>query len=604
MDCRAGMAMWLIASSLVVYGCSDSGGTITDPVEGASTLSEEPPIEETPILDPEELAKEKKRLVHEQVLRETEPPGLVDEWVAERLWRGEPAEMTVDIFLIDDFEIDPFEEGVAHGEISEGRLIEGVLNEESAEDDRFLEYSVVVGEHLQHRLQEEREYNLARWHSLFERIGHVLPIDPCGISLRVTLPLTAVKRMVDARGYEVVSSITAPFRNEEADTLDSALESVRVSTHAHPNGWTGYNVGVWMNDGDGKPRHKDHECIDTKDLTLQDVGTEPFETHATQTMCTLMGTAPDAHVHFAVPTQSCNLRCDVDTFKEPRVYVSSQSNMFGDGNDSYSPCSRDWDNFVYKTKIAHFASAGNGSAHVVGAAKAYNVFAIGAYDDARNPARMAGFSDFGDPETGASKPDFVAPGVSLDVGDWSRISGTSFAAPIAAGFTADLMQQYPFLRYQPALLKAYLMVNAVRIDGTELIGDRDGAGRLDFRNTEFGRWYWWSGKNGEVFTSDYDDNGRKDVAVKYDLRAGQTYHVATSWLVSGNYVRRYKKPNMDIDLRVIAPNGAAWASQSVTNNFEMVRFRAPVSGTYTFVIERYWNSGIGDVSLGLAIRAR
>lgn len=61
-----------------------------------------------------------------------------------------------------------------------------------------------------------------------------------------------------------------------------------------------------MNDGDGKPITT-MACVNNNRLTVQDFGSEPNETHATQTLCTLMATAPDARVHYAVPTQGCNL---------------------------------------------------------------------------------------------------------------------------------------------------------------------------------------------------------------------------------------------------------------------------------------------------------
>jgi len=516
-------------------------------------------------------------------------------------------ELTVDVFLAEGTLEEPMAAEAAAGEVREDGTLVAELNGAAARPEDFARYAERFGAQLRDREARLRELNRQRWRQLAASYGLSRELAAVlrdgGSSATVRLPGRALRALSDEQGRGLLRSITLPHVAEGNDGMTSALASVEVSTQALPNGWNGTGIGVWMNDGDGKPITST-ACVDTGDLTLQDVGAQPFETHSTQTLCTLMATAPEAHVHYAVPTQSCNLRSDVTTFTSPQVFVSSQSNTFGDNGTPYSDCSRDWDNFIYNTRIVHFAAAGNQASDVIGAAKAYNVFGIGAYADEANPDAIASFSNFGDPETGADKPEFVAPGVDIDVGSWTGINGTSFAAPIAGGFAADLLQRYSFLRLQPALLKSYLMVNSVRIDGTELVGDTDGAGRLDFSNAAFGRWYWWGGNNASHFTQDTDGDGRKEIVVEYDLVAGQTYHVATSWLVQGSYVRDNKKPNMDVDLTVIAPNNTTWSSVSVVNNYEMVRVVAPVSGTYTFKVERYWNSGVGDVSVGLVIRAR
>lgn len=148
------------------------------------------------------------------------------------------------------------------------------------------------------------------------------------------------------------------------------------------------------------------------------------------------------------------------------------------------------------------------------------------------------------------------------------------------------------------------MANAVRVDGTTAFGDKDGAGRLDFSNSLFGKWFWWNGNNASWFSTDADGDGRLEIDATDTLSAGSTYHVVLSWLVSGTYVRTNLKPNMDIDLRVVAPNGAIFSSSSVANNYEMVKFTAPVAGTYHFYVERFWNSGTGDVRVGLVVRQR
>lgn len=415
----------------------------------------------------------------------------------------------------------------------------------------------------------------------------------------LTVPGRVVRQIEQEREAVPVRRIAVHRDVEGSDGMTSALASMEISTHALPYGWNGSGIGVWMNDGNGRPITST-DCIDNNDLIVQSFGSEPDEDHATLTLCTLQAAAPLAKVHYGVPTQACNLRSDVTTFSNPPVYVSSQSNAYGDNDDDYDNCARDWDNFVYDTRIAHFALTHNQDSFVRGAAKAYNVFSIGAYDDATDA--MASFSNWGDPETGAHKPEFVAPGVGVSVDPFGSPSGTSISTPLAAGFAADLLERHPFLRLQPALLKAYLLVNSVRVDGSSVFGPKDGAGRLDFSNVAWGKAWWWNGANHEWFTQDTDTDGRLERVVTYTFYAGYTYHVAASWLVDGDYVRSHNEPNMDIDLQVKAPNGNVWGSYTVDNSHEIVSFTAPVTGVYTIKSERYWNSGQGNVSMGLVVR--
>jgi hypothetical protein len=521
---------------------------------------------------------------------------------------GLTGDVEVDVFLADDVGGAP-----APDETGSGTLIDGIESEVMLNGVRV--GSADVERHVAEMLERarvaegaRRRAYAARWSALAARYGlgnrFDLLVASGSASATVKLPRSVLRRVGVDRGAGLVSHVAPAEKG--IDLMTSALSSVELSTVAFPAGWNGTNIGVWMNDGAGRPDGAT-ACVDDADLIVEDYGSEPKEEHATKTLCTLMAAAPEAKVHYAVPTESCYLRGDVATFTNPPVLVSSLSASWESTGINYTRCVREWDNFVYNTNIAHFAAAGNnddGTFAVIGSAKAYNVFAIGAYADEASPDAIAPFSSFADPLTTADKPDFVAPGVDIDVGNWTGLSGTSFAAPLAAGFAADLLERRSFLRMRPALLKAFLLVNSVRVDGPGPFGDKDGAGRLDFSNTGSGRWYWWSGANGSFFADDRDGDSKLEIVVTYPLVAGATYQVAISWLVLGTYVETNLEPNMDLDLQVVAPNGSQWQSQSFRQNYEMVRFVAPVAGDYSFRIERFTNSGQGDVRLGMVIRRR
>jgi len=97
---------------------------------------------------------------------------------------------------------------------------------------------------------------------------------------------------------------------------------------------------------------------------------------------------------------------------------------------------------------------------------------VGAYDSANNS--YADFSGRGFTRlTDQVKPDIVAPGVSLMApaagGGYRLVTGTSFAAPVAAGSAALLMQwgiidgNDPFLYGEK--VKAYLRRGAWQLPG-------------------------------------------------------------------------------------------------------------------------------------------
>lgn len=539
-----------------------------------------------------------------------QPEEFIDPALREQL-RHVPSDdlFVVDVFLARDVHV--IEEPEISGSVAIGadeRLTELRLNGTPASERDLADYQEDLAAILHDAQQQRNSDNRSRWEALAARYGLDEELADAvrtgSSSAVVALRGQTVSQMDTDRALIPVRRIDLHRDIKNSDGIADALASVEISTHALPFGWNGGNVGVWMNDGNGRPIAS-AACVDPSDLIEQDYGNEPLEPHATLTLCLLQAAAPAAKVHYGVPTQACNLRNDVTSFSDPKVLVSSQSNSYGDNSSWYDNCSRDWDNFVYDTRIAHFALTQNTQLYqgnfVRGAAKAYNVFSIGSYNDSNDT--MASDSNWGDPNTGAHKPEFVAPGVGISIPPYAE-SGTSLSTPIAAGFAADLLDRYSFLRFQPALLKAYLLVRSVRVDGNAVFGPKDGAGRLDFSNTGYSQSWFWNGSNSSWFTTDTDGDGRLEKVVKYTLYAGQTYNVATSWLVDGDYVRNHNKPNMDIDLQVQSPGGSTWKSNSSDNSHELISFTAPTTGVYTFKVERYWNSGQGNVSIGLVVKAR
>ncbi|HWO25024.1 MAG TPA: S8 family serine peptidase [Kofleriaceae bacterium] len=365
----------------------------------------------------------------------------------------------------------------------------------------------------------------------------------------------------------------------------SALGSIGVDVWAHSQGVRGAGVGIYMSEAGGGCPVSPH--IDSARYSKIGGGGETW--HADFVGNVLRVTAPDAHIYCG-PADSM---ISNPAAYSPRIHVTNHSWNYYVNDTSYWGQDRDFDDAVYNHRISVFVSAGNGdqvsNTNVLSPAKAFNAFAVGNYDDTTNA--MAGSSRFVNPSAGHEKPEIVAPGTNLSSSAGSG-SGTSFSSPFAAAFTADLLSQYTWLQGHPEVIKAMLMAGASRnIEGAALLSDKDGAGGISYLNTAYnGSMSWWSGANNSWF----DANNK--LTLTRSLGAGQRYRMALAWLVSGSYAFSNNNVSMDLDFWVTSPSGATVAgSYSYDNGFELVDFVAPVSGTYTITINRYWNSGVGDV---------
>lgn len=394
----------------------------------------------------------------------------------------------------------------------------------------------------------------------------------------------------------------------EYDDLTSALQAIDIDSTAISLGYNGTGVGVWMNDGSGVP-DETNAAIDAGDFTMVDDGGDSVETHATMMAANLMGAAADAELFWAAGISSCRLRSDVDTFGSPTVYVSSLSANSYSGDDTYTVCSEEWDEFVYDTRITHFQAGGNtrncndpGGQWIADRAKGYNVISVGGFDDTVSPNVHWSGACWEDPETQASKPEIVAPSFGIATAGFSGTNGTSHASPIAAGVAASLMEPFTHLRLRPELVKAYLMTGAREMNTSNptMVKEKEGAGRVNFAESYYnGSYVTWSGGPSAHFNSDTDGDGKKDESFTTSLNANTNYRIVISWLVKGSYVGSNLQPNFNFDLQVRNPSGTVIAtSSSSQQSFEAVEFIASTTGSYTITIDRTWyHATAGDLAL-------
>jgi hypothetical protein len=270
-------------------------------------------------------------------------------------------------------------------------------------------------------------------------------------------------------------------------------------------------------------------------------------------------------------------------------------------------------------------AAGNGSSSEFVNHKGYNSLAVANHDD--NAASLASDSVFRNPSSGHGDrelPEVAANGTGVTCVKLT-MSGTSMAAPAAAGVTALMQQASPTLKSWPEGCRAILLAAASKnITGNTWWADRnagvdasDGSGAVDAlegvriaqsrksRNAAASRRGWDVGTlrsadigaNGEttfsyqVTVPRFFFNPRVKVALAWDSLAAVVdvlfFQIAVDQL------------KLDLDLHVYDSRGnQVGYSGSWDNSYEIAEFPAVSGETYTIKIRRW--SGTDDVWYGLA----
>lgn len=270
---------------------------------------------------------------------------------------------------------------------------------------------------------------------------------------------------------------------------------------------------------------------------------------------------------------------------------------------------RFYDNLVISRWRTFVVAAGNEGLYdgdVLSPALAYNVITVGSYDMGPTTwwgdETMSAFSSYRNPVSDhgdREKPDIVAPGsnikTALNNGGWGAnystfpygaISGTSFAAPMATGVTAMMMQRNGNLIYWPEAVKSILMTTAIHnIEGATRLSDRDGAGGLNAHLAD-----------NVVRRMDGDWGGMAyncSFPLDYDVRTfyasqGQRVRASITWDNPTSYAQYGTRPSADLDLHIVNAAGAVVSSSaSWDSTAEIVDFVAPAAGYYRLRVHKY-----------------
>lgn len=260
-------------------------------------------------------------------------------------------------------------------------------------------------------------------------------------------------------------------------------------------------------------------------------------------------------------------------------------------------------------------SAGNTGGSITSPGKGWNLLTVGGTDDHNTVEwgddTMAGFSAYINPASGdREKPEIVAPATNITAissgNNPITESGTSYAAPQVAGLAALLIDRNGSLTAWPEASRAIIMASATHNiigptgipTGQEL---RDGAGAINAaladdiaqnHNTSSTNpcleSCWWGTGTSSVPEGDY-------LYRYFNATAGQYVRVAISWWSradspGNNY--SFDRLDTDLHLGVQYYNGSWWEwmsgawSASWDNNYELVEFVAPETGSYRIAVQK------------------
>lgn len=206
---------------------------------------------------------------------------------------------------------------------------------------------------------------------------------------------------------------------------------------------------------------------------------------------------------------------------------------------------------------------------------AYNVITVGA-SNANNKIDID--SSYGvDSALRMRKPTLVAPGAKIQTAD--DASGTSYAAPVAAGVIAKLMQQFSFLQAYPEVIQSMLIASATTVSGQANAWDiHAGAGRVNYAKAQsMASNYGGSISYGSRSFSRLSGSGSGVVtSFTVNIPIYAQMRVALFWHSNSRVMGYTSSPpvniHTDYDLRIKTTGGTTLASSLSFDNIEYISY--------------------------------
>ena len=253
---------------------------------------------------------------------------------------------------------------------------------------------------------------------------------------------------------------------------------------------------------------------------------------------------------------------------------------------NYDSTSAYFDFIAYTYNVVFVAGAGNegeGTGNIGNPGMGYNVLTVGSTGSDGSPTIFSSTMD----NRGAPKPTICTYGYAIVPNFTGQQAGTSFSCAFVTSFIAILMEQYPLLKDNPALIMTLVCATAKTLPSFTSttpsgLNDYVGAGNFRYDNILefFGNYY------ATIINVDNIDS----IVYSRQIYAnvGDEVKGALGWTaVSDGTINGIEYCNFDLRLR--GPNGYVYAmSNGNTSIVEMVKLlEAPVAGMYTFeVVQR------------------
>ena len=407
------------------------------------------------------------------------------------------------------------------------------------------------------------------------------------------------------KGPQKVFIQKAPKYTDDAFVEYSIILGLsEISTHAHPNGYKGANIGIYFDEA-GCPHSGN---VDTLYYTQVSPCPNGEQRHPTGIVKVLQTTAPMANVYgFG----------SKDTIPNPYIYtpnivIGTHSWGTTASNGTYSAADARYDSYVYDEKVTNFFSAGNASildpdSQVASPAIAPNVLAVGAVSPTL--FRYKDYSKHDNSSLDNQKPEIgnFTEFIFSDAADFTdnqghiwnkRFDGTSAATPYSAALLADLFSQHSFFKWHPEVVKAlFLSSEKIPITGADNFDEDNISVAKKIPTYSSMAWNhrnaYWNDTNTCCF-----DSNNKITFTESNIQANVHYRIAIAWLTNPDYIVAYNMLSQDLDLRVYQNNQLIAYSISSNDPFEVVDFTTSSSSDLTIEILRYANSGDDDVILG------
>ncbi len=412
---------------------------------------------------------------------------------------------------------------------------------------------------------------------------------------------------VHSMGFKGANVKVAVWENGPDDTSDLSIIAFFDSTQSKKSEHARHTHAIVKNKEEGKPNGHAPSC---RLYSANDKDLDALTWAVQQKGCTVVSQS----FHRDSEPKSSNLSFD-DIYKDWLVLhwpyptiLQAAGNYWSKDPDNINPPSDEYVNH-----------------------KGYNSLAVGNHND--NADAMSGSSVFRNPSTAHNDrelPEICANGTFVDAVGLTK-SGTSMAAPAAAGSAALLQNVNSTLKSWPEGCRAILLAGAKRnvqddtwwLDVVANVDASDGTGALDayesvliaqsrrFKNTAGVRRGW---DVGTLRSSDFDSQGLSEFTYKVTVPSGPLFlgprrvKVALAWNSKVDTLEipaiDFEWPlssnlTLDLDLKVFDSDGNLVAySGSWDNSYEVAEFQGQRGETYTIRIRRW--SGTDTTWYGIA----